>query len=70
MRNLNVHKLKRHEKMHLRVLRKLADVVVQPYSITFEKLWQSGKDFSDREKRNLMIIFKRVKRRTLGTNNQ
>lgn len=29
MRNLDTHKFKTHEKMHLRVLRELADVVLQ-----------------------------------------
>jgi len=56
------------DEMDPRVLRQLADVVAKPLSMMLEKTWQSGEVPGDWKKGNIVPIFKRVGRRTLGTN--
>ncbi|KFW93217.1 hypothetical protein N336_04443, partial [Phalacrocorax carbo] len=66
LRNLDIHKSMAPDEMHLRVLRKLADVVANPLSIIFEMLWHSGEVPGDWKKGNIVPTFKKGRKEGPG----
>ncbi|PKU44642.1 rna-directed dna polymerase from mobile element jockey-like [Limosa lapponica baueri] len=54
------------DEIHVRVLMELADEVVKPLSITFEKSWQSSEIPAEWKRGNITPIFKKVKEEDPG----
>ena len=66
LRNLKMHKSRRPDQMHPRVLRKIAVEVAKLLSIIFEKLCQSVKVPIDWKRGNVTTIFKKGKKEHPG----
>lgn len=52
--------------MQSRALRKLTDVDAKPFSVIFEKSWQTGEDPADWKKGNIAPIFKKARKHNPG----
>ncbi|GAB0205687.1 mitochondrial enolase superfamily member 1 [Grus japonensis] len=52
--------------MHPRVLRELADVIVRPLSIIFERSWRTGEVPEDWRKASVTLVFKKGKKEDPG----
>ncbi|KFQ44356.1 hypothetical protein N333_11515, partial [Nestor notabilis] len=61
LKNLNMHKYMRPDKIYPQVLKELANEVAKPLSIIFEKSRQSGEVPDDWKKGNITPIFKKGK---------
>ncbi|KFP89427.1 RNA-directed DNA polymerase from mobile element jockey, partial [Apaloderma vittatum] len=64
--NLKVCKSMGPDGIHPRVWRELADEVVKPLSIIFQKSWKSGEVPTDWKKGNITPIFKKGKKEEPG----
>ena len=63
---LDVYKSMGPDNIYPRVLKEMADVVAEPLSITFEKLWLSGEVPGDWKKQNITTIFKKGRKEDVG----
>jgi len=63
---LDTHKSMGPDGMHPRVLRVLADVIVEPLSIIFERSWRTGEVPEDWRKANVTSVFKKGKKEDPG----
>ncbi|KFW11846.1 hypothetical protein N326_08643, partial [Eurypyga helias] len=66
LRNLKVHRSMGPGGIHPWVLKELADGVVKPLSIIFEKSWWSGEVPDDWKRGNITPIFKKGKKEDPG----
>ncbi|KFO92578.1 hypothetical protein N320_03448, partial [Buceros rhinoceros silvestris] len=65
LKNLNIHKSKGPDEIHLRDLREFTDVVAKPLSMIFEKSWLSG-EVADWKKGTVAPIFKKGRKEDPG----
>lgn len=63
LRNLNGHNSMGPDEMRLSVLRDSTHLFVKALSMKFQKSWQFGKVPGDQKKRNILLIFKRGRKK-------
>ncbi|KFV97325.1 RNA-directed DNA polymerase from mobile element jockey, partial [Eurypyga helias] len=66
LKNLKVHKSMGPDGIHPLDLKELADGVVKPLSIIFDKSWQSGEVSTNWKRGNITLIFKKGKKEDAG----
>jgi len=64
--NLDVHKSMGADGMHPQVLRELADAIVEPLSVIFERSWRTGEVPEDWRKASVTPNFKKGKKEDPG----
>ncbi|CAM4417157.1 unnamed protein product [Lepidochelys kempii] len=70
LEKLDEHKSMGPDSLHPRVLKELVDVIAESLAIIFENSWQPGEVPDDWKKDNVVPIFKKGRRRILGTTGQ
>ncbi|CAM5085424.1 unnamed protein product, partial [Natator depressus] len=70
LEKLDEHKSMGPDALHPRVLKELAAVIAEPLAIIFENSWRSGELPDDWKKANVVPIFKKRRRRILGSTGQ
>ena len=67
---MNVYKSIGLDDIHPRALKEVADVVVEPLSVIFEKSWLSGEVLVTEKRETLLLFLRKREQYTQGTTGQ